>query len=367
MKLKLFVFLLAGLIISCNSRQESADTDNSISKAVDLVNNDFTEVFENTPRSTRADIRIVLNDSLGNKAELPIIVVKGAKEGTVFTWLSGVHGAEYASIIATQELLKEIDPTQLSGTLVVIPIANEGAFYGREPYVNPLDGKNLNNAFPGNSEGTVTDQIAHYITQNIIPVTDVFLDIHGGDAPEDLLPFVCYYVDENQPEQTALAKRLSDNSGFDYSVAYPFNINYEQPAKYAFKQAVQDGKTGVSIECGRLGLVEQEAVALIKKGVYNMIGELNMYGSSLGPSEKLLKLGGQIYIDTKVAGIFYSDLKAGDEVKAGDIVGYTTDAFGKTLEEYKTPEDGIVLYMLATPPINVDDTVMCISTGIEKD
>jgi predicted deacylase len=77
----------------------------------------------------------------------------------------------------------------LKGTLIVVPIANVGSFYKRTPFVNPSDHKNLNNAFPGSETGTITEQIANYITKQIIPQSDVFLDIHGGDANEDLLPF----------------------------------------------------------------------------------------------------------------------------------------------------------------------------------
>jgi len=102
-----------------------------------------------------------------------------------------------------------------------------------------------------------------FITENIIPASDVFLDIHGGDAPEDLLPFICYYNNKNRPAQTQLAKELSDASGFEYVVSYPYTITDEEPAKYVFKQAVQDGKTGLSIEAGKLGIVQEEAVNLI--------------------------------------------------------------------------------------------------------
>lgn len=355
------------IVASCNSEQKSIDESTTAAPDTTQTQSEFSQAFERSSTSSRSEMRIAFSDSLGNQTDLPIILIKGAKEGPVFTWLAGVHGSEYVPIIATQQLLKEIDPNELSGTLMVIPIANKGSFFGWEPYVNPLDKKNLNNAFPGNPNGTVTEQIAHYITHNIIPLTDVFLDIHGGDSPEDLLPFVCYYVDENQAQQTALAKRLSDNSGFDFSVAYPFNIDYEQPAKYAFKQAVQDGKTGVSIESGRLGLVEEEAVALVKIGVYNMLQEMSMYQNGSGPSPKLAKLSGQIYISSTVSGILYSDLKAGDYVEEGQALGYTTDEFGKVIEEYTAPQAGTVLYMIATPPINVDDTVMCISTKIESD
>lgn len=326
----------------------------------------FQSTFEQALPSSRENLRIPFQDKLGNEVQLPIVILKGAAEGPVFTLLAGVHGYEYPPIMATQALLQEIDPKQLKGTLVIVPISNKGSFFTRTPYINPQDNKNLNNAFPGEEKGSITPQIAHFISTNIIPVTDVFLDIHGGDACEDLIPFVCYYNNTQKPKQTALAKKLSEESGFDYVVSYPYTLKDTDPAKYAFKQAVQDGKTGLSIECGKLGVVQEENVALIKKGVYNMLASLEMYAKGSGPSNNIIYRNSQTYVSAKMQGIFYSDHKAGDHVKKDAVVGYTTDEFGQVIEEHKATTDGIILYMLATPPINKGDTVMCISELIEN-
>lgn len=96
-----------------------------------------------------------------------------------------------------------------------------------------------------------------------------------------------------------------------------------------------------------------------------MLDTMGMYNHGKGAHDNIVYRNSQTYIKSKVKGIFYSEHRAGDEVKKNDIVGYTTDEFGKVLEEYKAINDGIVLYMLATPPINIDDTVMCISAYLE--
>ncbi|WP_273566690.1 succinylglutamate desuccinylase/aspartoacylase family protein [Maribacter halichondriae] len=293
---------------------------------------------------------------------MPIIVIKGKKEGPVFTMVAGVHGFEYPPIVATQELMKEIDMNNLSGTLIIIPIANTGSFYSRTPFMNPQDKVNLNGAFPGKSDGSVTQKIAHFITTNIIPVSDVFLDIHGGDASEDLLPFICYYNNENYPEQTKKAKELSEISGFEYVVSYAYTLKKDDPAKYVFKQACQDGKVALSIESGKLGNVQEEAVALVKTGVYNMLNTMNMYPKNImAPDQKLIRLNNQKYIDADASGIFYSTYKAGDAVQKGDTVGHITNEFGTKISEFKAPVSGVILYKISTPPVNVDDTLMCIS------
>jgi len=326
-----------------------------------IAQNNFQDIFSSKTRPLKENIRIDVTDELGNKGYLPVSIVKGKKDGPVFTIVAGVHGFEYPPIVATQELMQQIKTEELSGTILFIPIANRGSFFTRTPFINPQDQKNLNGAFPGDSNGTITQRLAHIITENIIPVSDVFLDIHGGDANEDLIPFVCYYNNENRPEQTQRAKELSETSGFEYVVSYPYTITDDEPAKYAFKQAVQYGKTALSIESGKLGNVQKEAVGLIKTGVYNMLHEMKMYGKGTGANPNIIQLNNQTYIKSTEQGIFYSNLKAGDSVEEGDIVGYITDEFGETLKEYKALASGIILYKIATPPVNVDDTLMCIS------
>ncbi|MEO0527376.1 MAG: M14 family metallopeptidase [Bacteroidota bacterium] len=329
--------------------------------------NRFQNTYNDHNRSSKNHMRIDFNDENGNTGFMPISIIKGKTNGPVFTIIAGVHGYEYPPIMAVQKILTEIDPEQLKGTLIVIPIANTASFFNRTPFINPQDQKNLNNAFPGKADGSITEQLAHFITTNVIPVSDVLLDVHGGDACEDLIPFVCYYNNVQNPDKTALAKKLSENSGFQFVVSYPYTISDTEPAKYTFKQAVQDGKTALSIECGKLGNVQQENVHLIKKGVYNMLATMGMYANGGDPHSNIIYRNNQTYINANVQGIFYSELKAGDTVKKDDIVGYTTDEFGTVLEQYKATKDGVVLYKLATPPINIDDTVMCISSLDDKE
>jgi predicted deacylase len=261
--------------------------------------NQFQSILKTNVRPYSENIRIAFTDAQNNETFLPITVVRGKKEGPIFTIVAGVHGFEYPPIVATQKLLGEINKDSLAGTLIIIPIANVGSFYSRTPFKNPQDNVNLNNAFPGKVDGSVTEKIAHFITANVIPASDVFLDIHGGDANEDLISFICYYNNANRPEQTKRAKELSETSGFEYVVSYPYTITDTEPAKYVFKQAVQDGKIALSIECGKLGNVQKEAVGLIKNGVYNMLKQMKMYNNVTKPNPNLVRLNHQVYIKSK--------------------------------------------------------------------
>lgn len=304
----------------------------------------------------------VISLSKENELEyIPVSIIKGTSPGKVFTIVAGIHGYEYPPITAVQELLKEINPERLKGTLIVLPLANVASFYKRSPFVNPIDNKNLNTAFPGSATGTITDKIANWITTEVIKNSAIFLDIHGGDAGEDLLPFICYYNNLSNPKATEEAKLLSEASQMEYIVSYPYDLKKTDKAKYAFKQAVQDDVVALSIEAGKLGTVQKENVALIKASVYNILDHADMYKSNQKSmlSNKVY-LNDQTYIRVEQKGIFYSAIAAGDKVERGQEIGYITDDFGTVLTRVESPVSGIVLYKTGTPPVNKGETLFCI-------
>ncbi len=325
-----------------------------------LAQDDFQTIFSDGNRPLKKNIYLQLSDDQDNTVSIPVSIIKGKRPGAVFTIVAGVHGYEYPPIIAAQELIQELNPSKLVGTIVIIPIANPSAFFSRTPFLNPIDKLNLNRTFPGSKTGSITERTAHMLTTDIISVSDVFLDIHGGDANEDLNPFVCYYNNEEYIEKTKMAKMLAEASGFKHIVSYPYTLKKDQPAKYAFKQAVQDGKTALSIECGKLGNLQEEAVVSIKKAVYNMLGVMKMYDNASKSKIDFVNITGQVYIKSEYKGVFVSDYKAGDSVNEEDVVGHIKDVFGKTITELRAPKSGIILYKIGTPPVNTSETVMCI-------
>lgn len=324
--------------------------------------NSIATFFEKSKNGIRKNVVIEFSDDQGNTTHLPVVLIKGMEKGKTLSVLAGVHGYEYPPIMAMQEFIKEVNIKELKGNLILIPISSTSAFYGRSIFKNPDDGVNLNNAFPGKEQGSVTEQIAYFITKNIIPKSDVFLDMHGGDASEDLTPFVCYYNNNAQPVATLLAKELSENSGFTNVVSYPYTLKDTEPAKYAFKQAVQDGKVGLSFEAGKLGNVQEDAVALNKNGIYHLLSQLGMYNKNLPlPKKSLNQFVNPVYIKSPAKGIFYANVKAGDAVVKGQEIGKITNEFGETLATIEATENGTILYMVGTPPVTKKDTLFCIA------
>src|SRR6187551_1170540 len=96
--------------------------------------------------------------------EIPVAIVHGGRPGPRVSVTAGIHGAEYVSIAALREVVLGLDPSAVAGSLVAVLTANPAAFAARSIYVNPLDGLNLNRQFPGDTDGSPSQRLAHWLT-----------------------------------------------------------------------------------------------------------------------------------------------------------------------------------------------------------
>ena len=111
---------------------------------------------------------------------IPIVVLKNG-EGPTALFVSGNHGDEYEGQVALCNLAKSLDPAQMQGRVILLPAANfPAALAGRR--TSPIDQGNLNRLFPGDPDGTVTQQIAFYIEHALVPLADLVCDLHSGGS-----------------------------------------------------------------------------------------------------------------------------------------------------------------------------------------
>lgn len=295
---------------------------------------------------------------------IPISIFQGSKEGPVLGITAGVHGYEYPPIMAAQELVHEIDPQILTGTVILVQIANLESFLGRSPFVNPKDGKNLNRVFPGDPNGSLTDRIAAFISEEVISKCDLFLDMHAGDSPEDLMPYIAYYQHDDFPDISEKGRDMAMNMGFDHVIVFQTTgkdyMKEGMPSLYCSAQAFKIGIPSVDIECGKLGMAEEELSHKVTMGVMSLLAYLGMQeGEVLRPSKAFI-CKERFYQSSPTQGIFYPLKKSGDFVAKGMQLGYITDFFGNTLTKIFAEQSGLILYILGTPPVKEGETLVSI-------
>jgi predicted deacylase len=113
---------------------------------------------------------------------IPVAVVHGAKPGPVLALVAGSHGTEYTSIIALEKLIARLNPADISGTVIIVPLINIPSFEQKVPHLNPVDKKSMNRFYPGKMDGTQTERASYLITKQVVEQCDHLIDLHGCDT-----------------------------------------------------------------------------------------------------------------------------------------------------------------------------------------
>src|SRR5215510_13635362 len=147
---------------------------------------------------------------------IPVSVVHGARPGAVLALVAGTHGYEYTSVLALHRVRPRLDPTRMTGSVILVHVANLPCFYGRRVYYGP-DGKNLNRVYPGTADGTISERIAHAITREVIDRCTHLADMHCGDGNEVCRPY-SYWVVSGHVAVDAGSRELALAYGLDHIV-----------------------------------------------------------------------------------------------------------------------------------------------------
>ena len=292
--------------------------------------------------------------------EHPAFVAHGeAGDGPKLSLIGGIHGCEYSSIAAVTRFMNELDTSRLKGTITAVPVVSMKSFTERSPFVVPVDGKNLNRCFPGSYDGTYTDVLARSIYETLIEPADVLIDLHGGDQVEALEPFAVY--EASRAEEQA------------HAIATAFNLPYvvrEEPKADGLggmttSAAAQAGIPGVIAEAGGRGLLEASATALLVAGVHNALRTLGMLDGEPAPRPAgQRQIGSFVWLRSPESGWWDWTVAAGDEVTAGQALGRISDLTGDVREEIVAPQDGVVLFITASPAVVTDGILLGLGTDL---
>lgn len=259
------------------------------------------------------------HDSAYGFIPIPIVVVKNGDGPTAF-FSSGNHGDEYEGQIAVTNLIKWLQPEMIRGRVILLPMANfPAALAGRR--VSPIDDVNMNRIFPGDADGTVTRQIAHFIDSELIPLADLVIDLHSGGSSLNYIP-------------TALAKQSDDPALYQKQLdalrAFGAPFTYIQGGRQQGQGADQTlgagaerrGAIALGTELGGAGAVNASGLAIAERGLRNLLVHLGILGREHWveppvPTRFLDVRGPEMYIYAPENGVFEPLVELGDTVTPG--------------------------------------------------
>ncbi len=298
--------------------------------------------------------------------EIPVTIVHGANPGPVLALVAGNHGYEYTPILALQRMRTRLNAAQLSGTVVLVHVANMPSFLKRTIYYSPVDGKNLNRVYPGKADGTVSERIALQITREVIERADYVMDLHCGDGNEDLGYYTYWDTKAGGAEVVEKSKQMALAFGFDHIVMDGGRPSDPANSLYCSTTATTRGKPAITIESGGLGTTDNESIAKIERGLMSMLRHLKMIEGRPQYVQAPLFIDQNVVLTSEATGIFYPLVERHRTVAKGTPLGYVTDFFGKRLFELRAPFSGTVLYVVATPPVSKGEPLAMIGHIAEK-
>jgi len=324
----------------------------SLSSAI-VTAADFTVGTATAHSGQKATGYIEVPASVDAATNVPVIIINGAKPGLSLALIAGAHGTEYASSMALTQLATRVDPTQLSGTLVILPILNVASYLQKIVHVNPIDHKGVG-GYPGKADGTQSERIVYAVYNQVIVKVDHLIDYHGGDLDENLHPY-SYWTDTGKPELDKMSREMLFAFGLK-------TIIIKKPTgRSVDNTALGLGKASITVEAGRAGTSEAADIAVLIDGTLNVMRYLKMLeGPITSTLEHPLWISKLTIVKSEQEGIYYPTVVPESYIQQGMSVGYITDYFGNKIADVTAPVTGVITLVCSVPTMKKGDNIVYI-------
>ena len=280
--------------------------------------------------------KITVGHTMGRiPIDIPVVIVEGLEDGPTLAVSAAVHGAELIGAMGIHEFLFHVDPKQLKGRIVLVPVANQSAFeFGQRN--TKWDEMNLNRHGLGRIDGAITERIAYYFAHDIVLKSDAHVDIHSGT--EDGFVWYTIYdaeVEGVDPKVTEMAKRMAVAFGLT-------DIMAKCPDRWAGgygDDVLRAGVPSIAVEIGGGGdyfINGKQQIEMCAQGIRNVAVLMGiMDGEIVAEAEDVTFWRGEAEIIAGgVGGLLRTHVQIGDFCPKGSVWGVLYDPF--TAQEVET-------------------------------
>ncbi|MAX55990.1 MAG: succinylglutamate desuccinylase [Alcanivoracaceae bacterium] len=288
---------------------------------------------------TFATLHWTPDQSFGSIATpVPVLVAHGTKPGPQLCLTAAIHGDELNGIEMVRRLMYKLEPNELAGTVIGVPIVNLDGFRSGSRYLS--DRRDLNRYFPGNKNGSAASRVAHSLYSNIVSHCDYLVDLHTGSQKRVNLPQL--RADLDNPDVVAFAKHFGG-----------MTVLHSPGVTGMLRDAaVKDGIVAVTMEAGGPNRLETQAVNYGVQALETLLENLQMQKASRFWSAPQPVFFESEWIRADQGGILLAEVKLNDKVKKGQILGTVTDPISNTGSAIIAPYNGRVLGMAVNQVIH---------------
>jgi uncharacterized protein len=268
-----------------------------------------------------------------------VTVAKGAKPGKRVILVSGVHGDEMSSVHTVQTVMNQLDPGEMSGTVMAVSDVSSPALEGMQRrWPNQgrgIDLIDMNREWPGNENGTTApSRHAGLLFNRLLrPNADFAIDFHTGTTGFDVTAFNIAGMDV--PEVKAMVDLFPVGQIFDNHV-YPGVLHN------AFMDV---GIPAFTPEIGAARVLNLEMISLFVEGTMNVLKHHGILPGPVGRTGKDVGVfigNSALPILATQGGLVEHLVKLNDKVDAGQKVAIQRNSFGEVVAEYTSSVAGEV-------------------------
>ncbi len=334
----------------------------------------FDQIDWDTPGKRHYDVAFHLDSSWGFSL-VPVTVINGLRKPSSpgssngIAAFGGTHGNEWEGQIAVKRLCHSLDPEKLSGRLILIPQLSASAA-AANTRVSPLDNVNMNRAFPGNVNGTISYRIAHFVKSHIFPRVRIVADLHSGglEGGFALCTSIHSVADPDQRSEMVAAAKLFDTP-------FVFVYSSDMASGLLSDEAEAEGKITIGGEFGFGEAVSRTGVLHAYEGIKNL---LRHYGHLDEPVQRIRGAGANgprlvsarhldAYVPAPRDGIWEPAVELGASVAENTVIGYLHDfaEYDRDPLEIRSSRAGVVMMMHAPALTSRGVTLYVVADDIE--
>jgi predicted deacylase len=262
--------------------------------------------------------------------------------------ITGMHGGEFSGPLAAMRLIRTVNPDELTGRLLIVPVLSTQAFMQRNMQLSPVDQREVHYVWPGNPGGTYSEALIDLVF-GVVKDADFLLDLHAGEIAQALEPYVCvpWIADGPVWEASLMLAKAFDVPFVDRRALADTPLALP-------KVLLDRGIPNVWTEIGRNGLTDERYTALQFDGLLNVLRTLHMLPGE--PRTFSPRVVGPRHwsVYAERSGVWLPAVGPYDHVSVGQPLGELVDYFGQRLEAMVSPADALVEYISSNPAINAE-------------
>lgn len=247
--------------------------------------------------------------------QIPVCVIRNG-DGPTVTLLAGSRGDEFDGQVALHRLIESIQIDDINGCLIIAPTMNPIAIAAQSRNT-PIDGKDLDLCFPGNTEGTITEQMAAHIFNTIIEPASLVVEIQSGGASASFTSLAAVHFNTDN----AALQQSTEQNMIAFGAPYSTRLLPANEGSLATNVQNRD-KEFVAVRLGGGGSVSANCIDIAHIGCRNVLVHIGMLEQELVlRATRMLEVGSQEnYAIAPCAGLLEMCKNAGDEVYMGSPV-----------------------------------------------